>query len=276
MYAEGRTWRYQNRSTGIANFQFEHFLDTELVVLPPIGVQRAIAAVLGALDDKIESNRRAYSLLRELGMARFEHVLSRGNERRLPLSDVSISIARGIAPNYADHDPLAPLVLNQRCVRDGRISLAPARRMVDRQVAITKKASSGDILVNSTGTGTLGRIGRWHMGNIFVDGHVSVVRPNSEVVLPTVLAYALFSRETDIEDLATGSTGQMELSPTNLGSLKVSLPSVDFSSELEDELITIESKSVQLEQEILRLERTRDALLPELLSGRIRAPEAVA
>ena len=246
------------------------------VLLPPFEEQRGIAATLGALDDKIESNRRAYSLLRELGMARFEYVISRGNERRLPLSDVSISIARGIAPNYADDDPLAPLVLNQRCVRDGRISLGPARRMVDRQVAIAKKASSGDILVNSTGTGTLGRVGRWHKGSIFVDGHVSVVKPNSYVVPPTVLAYALFGREMDIEGLATGSTGQTELSPTMLGSLKVALPSVDFATELEGDLFALERRSVQLEHEILRLERTRDALLPELLSGRIRAPEAVA
>ncbi|MCB0878271.1 MAG: restriction endonuclease subunit S, partial [Thermoleophilia bacterium] len=53
MYADGRTWSYQNRSTGIANFQFEHFLDTEMVDLPAMAEQRAIAATLGALDDKI-------------------------------------------------------------------------------------------------------------------------------------------------------------------------------------------------------------------------------
>ena len=47
MYAGGRTWAYQNRSTGIANFQFEHFLDTEVVELPPIEEQRGIAATLG-------------------------------------------------------------------------------------------------------------------------------------------------------------------------------------------------------------------------------------
>lgn len=245
-------------------------------LFPPLHEQRGIAATLGALDDKIESNRRAYSLLRELGMARFEYVISRGNERRLPLSDVSISIARGIVPNYADDDPLAPLVLNQRCVRDGRISLGPARRMVDRQVAIAKKASSGDILVNSTGTGTLGRVGRWHKGSIFVDGHVSVVKPNSNVVPSTVLAYALFGREMDIEGLATGSTGQTELSPTMLGSLKVALPSVDFATELEGDLFALERRSVQLEHEMLLLGQLRDALLPELLSGRIRVSEAVA
>lgn len=34
IYAQGKTWEYQNQSTGIANFQTTHFLETELVVVP--------------------------------------------------------------------------------------------------------------------------------------------------------------------------------------------------------------------------------------------------
>lgn len=39
-------------------------------LLPSLPEQRAIAATLGALDDKIESNRRQRQLLRELGLGR--------------------------------------------------------------------------------------------------------------------------------------------------------------------------------------------------------------
>jgi type I restriction enzyme S subunit len=35
IYAKGKTWEYQNQSTGIANFQTSHFLETELVAVPP-------------------------------------------------------------------------------------------------------------------------------------------------------------------------------------------------------------------------------------------------
>jgi type I restriction enzyme S subunit len=34
IYAQGKTWEYQNQSTGIANFQTTHFLETELVAMP--------------------------------------------------------------------------------------------------------------------------------------------------------------------------------------------------------------------------------------------------
>lgn len=244
--------------------------------LPPIREQRAIAATLGALDDKIESNRRQRQLLRELGLAQYQASV-RDDRRSLQLSAATVSIARGVAPKYADEDLDAALVINQKCIRDGWVSLALARRMFDRSVKTEKRASSGDILVNSTGTGTLGRVARWHAGDIYVDGHVSVVKADHSVTSPTVLAYSLLGRESDIEGLATGSTGQTELSAALLGELRVILPPAEQVSKLESTLITIEDRCDQLAAENMHLESTRDALLPELLSGRIRVPvEGVA
>ncbi|WP_165489768.1 restriction endonuclease subunit S [Kocuria marina] len=243
----------------------------ELPSLPPIAEQRVIAATLGALDDKIESNRRQRHLLRELGLAEYQASV-RDDRKSLQLSAATVSIARGVAPKYADDDLDAALVINQKCIRDGWVSLAPARRMFDRSVKTEKRASSGDILVNSTGTGTLGRVARWHAGDIYVDGHVSVVKADHSVTSPTVLAYSLLGREADIEGLATGSTGQTELSAARLGELRVILPPTDQGSRLETTLITIEDRCDQLAAENTHLESTRDVLLPELLSGRIRVP----
>lgn len=248
-----------------------HRLSLLELSLPPRSEQQAIAATLGALDDKIESNRRQQALLRVLGQSKY-HSATEQAPRVFSLSDLTLSIARGVAPRYADDDLAAPLVVNQRCIRDGWVSLAPARRMHNRIVTPAKRANGGDILVNSTGTGTLGRIARWHDGDVFVDGHVSVVKPDPQVVPPTVLAYALLQRQADIEELATGSTGQTELSPTRLGTLPVTLPSAQAVAELESDLLALENRAAQLASEIVRLERTRDNLLPELLSGRVRVP----
>jgi type I restriction enzyme S subunit len=188
--------------------------------------------------------------------------------------DGHTSIARGIAPKYTDGDLSAPLILNQKCIRNGWVSLGPARRMIARDVAATRKAADGDVLVNSTGTGTLGRVGRWHEGSIYVDGHVSVVKPDPGRVEPTVLAYALFDRESDIERLATGSTGQTELSPARLGSFCVTIPDSKLAKSLEETLLEVERRIDQLASESERLTELRDTLLPELLSGRIRVPQA--
>ena len=71
MYLSGRAALYEQQSTGISNFQFEYFLDSEVVPLPPLEEQRAIARMLGALDDKIELNRRMSETLEEMARALF-------------------------------------------------------------------------------------------------------------------------------------------------------------------------------------------------------------
>jgi type I restriction enzyme S subunit len=275
MYAAGRTWAYQNRSTGIANFQFEYFLDTELVRLPSIQEQQEIAATLGSLDNKIESSHRQRELSRLLGSAKLQMAAAaEGIDVRL--ADVATSIARGVAPRYADDDPAAPLVINQKCIRSGWVDTTLARRMVSRTVSPGKRGQSGDIFVNSTGTGTLGRVGRWHRGEVFVDGHVTIVRPDASSIGPAVLAYALLGREADIEAMATGSTGQTELSPARLGDLVVRVPSKPAAEQLEADLVGVEERIASLFAEEATLLQLRNVLLPELLSGRIRASETAA
>jgi hypothetical protein len=72
MYKSGRAGLYEHHSTGISNFQFEYFLDQEVVWLPPLPEQRAIAHILGTLDDKIELNRRMSETLEAMARALFK------------------------------------------------------------------------------------------------------------------------------------------------------------------------------------------------------------
>jgi type I restriction enzyme, S subunit len=241
--------------------------------LPPLRIQRVIAHILGTLDDKIESNRQARSILRELGKAKVGEALAKSEPRRIALSDLTTSISRGITPMYADGDTSAPLVLNQKCVRDNWVSTKRARHMVDRDVPTHKKVEGGDILVNSTGTGTLGRVGRWHTGTVFADSHLSIVKPDPIAVGSTTLAYLIFGRQKDIEEMATGSTGQTELSPSRLGELMVNLPARTVAVDLEEILISLENRADSLLNEEEQLTALRDTLLPGLLSGRISVPE---
>jgi type I restriction enzyme S subunit len=55
MYQAGRTWNYQNQSTGISNFQYDLFAKSEYVRLPSREEQIAIAKVLGDIDDLLNA-----------------------------------------------------------------------------------------------------------------------------------------------------------------------------------------------------------------------------
>jgi type I restriction enzyme S subunit len=52
IYAEGKTWEYQNQSTGIANFQTTHFLETELVAVPSDEVLAVFAEMVRPMTDR--------------------------------------------------------------------------------------------------------------------------------------------------------------------------------------------------------------------------------
>jgi len=237
--------------------------------LPPLAEQRAIAEALGALDGKIESNQRVRQTARALAQALVAKATA-VDPWEVALSEVVMSMARGIAPRYADEDPKAPLVLNQKCVRDGWVDVRRARRTEARIVDHSKVAEYGDVLVNSTGTGTLGRVGRWYGPTVFVDGHLTVVKPDAKLYAPTSLALVMIACQSQIEALAQGSTGQTELSRERLGSLRIAVPSRSAANAIETELAELEAASVRSQAQDGILTELRDVLLPEVMSGRLR------
>ena len=52
IYSQGKTWEYQNQSTGIANFQTIHFLETELVAVPSEQVLTEFEKIVRPMIDR--------------------------------------------------------------------------------------------------------------------------------------------------------------------------------------------------------------------------------
>lgn len=131
--------------------------------------------------------------------------------------------------------------------------------------SITEKwQNQGDILVNSTGQGTLGRTAQWFglLKNVTVDSHVTIVRPKEDKLV-FYLGQLIMSREAEIEDMASGSTGQTELSRNQLGSLNLVLPKseelIAFSAIIEP-LVKMRVQNNNLTDYLSKL---RDTLLPQ-------------
>jgi type I restriction enzyme S subunit len=53
IYDQGKTWEYQNQSTGISNFQTSHFLETELVACPSDDVLEAFSLIIRPLISRV-------------------------------------------------------------------------------------------------------------------------------------------------------------------------------------------------------------------------------
>ena len=118
------------------------------------------------------------------------------------LADVCQFINRGISPTYLDCGGLA--VLNQKCVRDHKVSFDLGRRhdVSAKKVTPERLLRAGDVLVNSTGTGTLGRVAQVRSAPpepTTVDSHVTIVRPADGLFYPDFFGYALVAIEAQIQ-----------------------------------------------------------------------------
>src|SRR5438045_589229 len=114
-----------------------------------------------------------------------------GNWEEKALSEVCSYINRGAAPAYVDAGGI--LVLNQKCVRDQRVSFVDARRTDNKRkpVLAERMLQPLDILVNSTGVGTLGRVAQVTSlpEPATIDSHLTVARPDPRAIVPRYLGY---------------------------------------------------------------------------------------
>lgn len=130
------------------------------------------------------------------------------------LGEVCQLIKRGISPKYTESDGIS--VINQKCIRDHRINFNLARKhdISKKKVNPERLVKFADVLVNSTGTGTLGRVAQFLSTDkepITVDTHVTIVRPIEGVFHPAFFGYVMIFIEEQIIAGGEGASGQTEL-----------------------------------------------------------------
>lgn len=150
------------------------------------------------------------------------------------IEEICLFLSRGKSPKYSDTDKTYP-VFAQKCnLKEGGISLEQARFLDPSTIckwSEVYKLKTGDVLVNSTGTGTVGRTRLFHESYLknypFVvpDSHVSVIRTASEIKSEFVFAYISSQLiQQYLEDNLAGSTNQKELYIGVLSDLSFPLP----------------------------------------------------
>lgn len=260
-----------------------------LIPLPEIDTdhQELAVAVLQNIDNLIENNRRRVEVLEKMARAIYREWFVKfrypGHED-VPLvdsalgsipsgweikavADLSATVTRGIAPKYAE-DGLF-VVLNQKCIRDERVSFAPSRRQ-QRRIPDAKLVRHGDVLINSTGVGTLGRVAmyRGRRDDVTADSHVTIARPGDELLNPWY-GLTLVSKQDEFERLGTGSTGQTELRRGDIGATLTVVPSKAVLEMFASAVWPLLEKADALVASNDVTAALRDALLPKLVTGQI-------
>lgn len=212
--------------TTVRQFKPEALLGWELE-LPPRNEQDRIVRILDSFAKKLTANYETRAAIRALISLNWRRARAAGVPAQL--GELCELVKRGVAPSYPESDDERTLmIVNQRCIRDETINFIEAKRTKRKASGSDERMlRPGDLLVNSGGTGTLGRVSRvgWlPEEEVYADSLVTIIRSNPHEVGSYYLAAELIGRAKDLERLEEGSTGQTQLPVTALESLGVKVP----------------------------------------------------
>ena len=200
-------------------------------------------AMQGKLVPQDPSDEPATEMLRRIN-PKAKIITDNPQCRNLPLGwtfcqlrDLCSFLSRGKSPKYSETPNQYP-VFAQKCnLKDGDISLSQARFLDETTISKWPEKyclRDGDVLVNSTGTGTVGRTRIFrseYLGDypfVVPDSHVSVVRSFDEIE-STFIFYSLYCQEGQqyFDENLAGSTNQKELYIDVIGARNIMLPPIN-------------------------------------------------
>lgn len=171
-------------------------------------------------------------------------MVKRGKSAKYGKSDIQI-IKSGQARGYEIFD-----FSNRYFVQEGFVS--DERNLL-----------KGDLLINSTGVGTAGRVTLFNLdGEYVVDSHITIVRLDHTKLLPKFVLYSLAHIGfKEIEKMANGQSGQIELAIDTIKNIRIPVPSMEEQRKIIDNIEIIEKKIYESNNEIERLKSLNSSIL---------------
>jgi type I restriction enzyme S subunit len=268
------------------------------VCLPPLAEQKAISAVLGALDDKIELNRRMNATLEAMARALFQSWFVDFDPVRAKLDGhqpTGLDLATAtLFPNEFEDSELGPiskrwsvgkvsdsfnLTMGQSPPGEtynetgngipfyqGRVDFGfrfPTRRVFC--TAPTRHAKAGDTLVSVRAP-----VGDINMANeeCCIGRGVAAVRHKSGASSFTY--YAMENFESDFARFEAEGTVFGSINKQNFADLPFVTPPAELVAVYERIASPVDAEIRIFEHQSLTLAALRDTLLPKLLSGEVR------
>nr|MBF4290231.1 restriction endonuclease subunit S [Vibrio anguillarum] len=146
------------------------------------------------------------------------------------MQDITEYVQRGKCPKYAEEGSVR--VISQKCVQNSGFDIEPARYIEEESLEKYQDdrfLKENDLLWNSTGTGTVGRVNvlpSIKQKSLVADSHVTVVRPlimNSRYIWCILMAPGVQARIDPFHEqsLVSGSTKQVELNTSSVVTLPI-------------------------------------------------------
>jgi len=236
------------------------------VLLPSAGEQRAIAEVLGALDDKIAANRRILEHADALVRSRYARVVAL-TDRVVPLSDVASNIRRQVRPE--DIEPDSTYVGMEH---------VPRRQMWIETTGIGSDATSAKAAFE-VGDVLFGKLRPYFHKVAYAptagvcSTDILVVRAKDRALRGLVLGACTADETVAAAVAASEGTRMPRAKWADIAVVPVPDPESTAVREFSADVVECAEAMSAHVMENERLAATRDALLPLLMSGKVRVKD---
>jgi type I restriction enzyme S subunit len=284
LYASGLMHAYHTQHTGVARFQWTTFSEREPLSLPPLPVQRRIAGILSAYDELMENSQRRIRLLESMARALyrewFVHFRFPGHEKHPRVASPHGDIPKGwevktvkdvatvtygfpFASKKFNTDGIGTPVIRIRDILDGSINT-----FTDEAVDPKYHIKNGDILVGMDGDF---HMCIWSSGHAFQNQRVAKFESTGGIG-----SYHLFlALELPIQTWNKSIVGTTvaHLGDMHIKTIQIAWPPAKILGRAREILEPMSEQIIALKRQIRNLRRTRDLLLPRLLSGQVNLAE---
>ena len=226
-------WHYceEHKSGGVNYFiNWSTLADYEFE-LPSLEEQHSHSQKIWAAYRLRESYKKLLAATDEMVKSQFIEMYHKTHNTQT-LESVCAIISKGITPKYVDFSSVA--VVNQACIQWDGQHLENIKYHNEEILFKKRTLQTGDVLLNATGTGTLGRCCVFNCpsnDNIYInDGHVIALATDKSILLPEVLKAYLSLNDTQAEIYrlyVTGSTNQVDIVFSDIKKMKVPVPDID-------------------------------------------------
>ena len=273
--------RQNTIQTGVPHTNLGHLRNTP-VLLPPLPEQRAIAAVLGALDDKIELNRRMNETLEALAQSLFKSWFVDATQSALPKGwrestiGEEVRVVGGSTPSTTKpefweggtHHWATPKDLSNL---SSPVLLETERKITDAGI---QQISSGLLPVGTVLLSSRAPIGYLVIAEVPVAVNQGFIGMICNASLPNHYVRLWTKANKDAIEARANGTTFMEISKSNFRPLPVIVPPKSVLDDFQKQIEPLHRRVVSNLKESRTLAALRDALLPKLLSGELRVPAA--
>ena len=220
----------------------------------------------------IEEQRRFEAIYKQADKSKFGDFKSQfiemyyNTHNKQTLESVCPIMSKGITPKYVESSSV--LVINQACIHWDGQRLGNIKYH-NEEIPVRKRIlESGDVLLNATGNGTLGRCCVFICpsdNNTYInDGHVIALSTDRAVILPEVLNTYLSLNDTQAEiyrQYVTGSTNQVDIVFSDIKKMKVPVPSMDEQILFVEVLTQADKSKFELKQCIENIDKVIKSLI---------------